>query len=188
MHSVFIVLTGRHTKITSKIMWIPEWVSTKVHILTRCSQQKCPSFSNFAGNSHAQKPNKAPTKRVNITYITFARVNRWCQLHILSFILSSFYFLTICANFPFCIRLRHLRSKPHPPAQVGIRKINTASPPTFHKSLAAAKHLHQSPRFLYTHLVLHLSPLPTNKSLPPNFGYPLLPPPFMIIINRCLSI
>ena len=41
--------------------------------------------------------------RIN-PYSIFARINRWwCQLRLLSFILISFHFLTICTNFPFIL-------------------------------------------------------------------------------------
>ena len=102
-------------------------------------------FSDFAGNSRARKPNKSQTNWSNITYNIIARINRWFQLCIVSFILFSFYFLNICANFPFCVRLCHWRSTPPPPARAGIRKSNTASPPTSDKDLAAADPLYRPP-------------------------------------------
>ena len=42
---------------------------------------------------------------VFVTYTSniFAHINKWCQLCLLSFILSSFYFLAICANSPFLL-------------------------------------------------------------------------------------
>ena len=70
------------------------------------------SPSNFTGNLKARKPNKAQTKRGNITYSIFARINKWCQLRLLYFILSLFYFFTIFANFPFFICLCHRQSMP----------------------------------------------------------------------------
>ena len=69
--------------------------------------------SDFSGNSRAQKLNKAQTKRANITGVqyfrglcSFARINRSGVNFVLSFKLSLFYFLTICANLPFHLRLR----------------------------------------------------------------------------------
>ena len=68
--------------------------------------------SYFAGNLHTQKLNKAQTKRANIMGVQyfreiwyFSRINRSRVNFVLSFILSSFYFLVICMNFPFCFLL-----------------------------------------------------------------------------------
>ena len=70
-------------------------------------------ISDFAGNSRVQKLNKPQTKQANITVVQyfcrlwyFVHINRSGVNFFLSFILSSFYFLTICANFPFRLHLR----------------------------------------------------------------------------------
>ena len=120
----------------------------QIYMYTRCSQQKISQFfSYFAGNSRAQKLNKSQTKQANITYSIFIYINRWCPLCLLSFILSSFYFLTIHANLPFCIYLSHLKSTHPLPSRVVIININTASLQTSYKSLVADDPLHQPPRF-----------------------------------------
>ena len=54
--------------------------------------------------------------------VFFARINRWCQLFLLSFILSSFYSLAICSNFRFLVCLHHLRSTT-PPFRAGIKRL-----------------------------------------------------------------
>ena len=58
---------------------------------------------DFSGNSCAQNPNKAQTKRADIMGIQyFCGLWYWSGVNfVLSvFILSSFYFLLICANYP----------------------------------------------------------------------------------------
>ena len=66
-----------------------------------------------AGSVCARKLNKAQTKRANILGVQyfhelscFAPINRNVINFVLSFILSSFYFLTIFSNFPFLLPLR----------------------------------------------------------------------------------
>ena len=66
--------------------------------------------SDFSGSSRAWKINKTQTKRANIIVVQyfcgiwyFSHINRG-GVNFLSFILSSFYFLTICTNYPFCLR------------------------------------------------------------------------------------
>ena len=73
-------------------------------------------FSDFTGNLRARKPNKAQTKRANITGVQYFHAYHQV-VSTSSFIiyhLSSLYFLTICANLPFCLRLRDHRSTPSP--------------------------------------------------------------------------
>ena len=80
-------------------------------------------FSDFIGKSRARKPNKSQTNWVNITYSIFVRINRWFQLHILSFIFSLFYFLAICSKFPFHIRLHHCHCTPPPWPVRALKKV-----------------------------------------------------------------
>ena len=89
-------------------------------------------FPYFAGNSRAQKLNKAHTNQAKITgvhYFTgfdlaYTRMNRSGVNFVPSFILF-FYFLIICANFPF--HLKHQQSTP-PLVWKGMHKHMTASP------------------------------------------------------------
>ena len=92
----------------------------------RCSQRKMHHiFPDFVGNSHAQKLNKAHTKRANTTGVQYFG-GIWSYVGIigsgvnvvLSLILYALHFLTICANFPFCFRLHH-------------HHIQSTSPPWF---------------------------------------------------------
>ena len=77
-------------------------------IHTRCSQIMLSQvFPDFSGSSRTKKSNKSQTKRVNMTYSISVRINRLCQLHILSFILYSLYFLTNLSNFYFRIHICH---------------------------------------------------------------------------------
>ena len=77
----------------------------------------------------------------------FSRVSTGGVNFVISFILYSFYFLTICSNFPFQLRLRHRQSTPPPPTRAGIRKSNTVLPPTAEEALAATEPLRRPPRF-----------------------------------------
>ena len=69
--------------------------------------------SDFSGNLRTRKLNKAHKMWANIPGIqyfcgiwSFSCINRSGVKFILYFILSLFYFLTICANFPFSPHLR----------------------------------------------------------------------------------
>ena len=75
--------------------------------------------SDFAVNSRARKLNKSQTKKPNIKGVqylsriySFSRINRSGVNFVLSFILSSFYFLIICAKSPFRLRLRQSTLSP----------------------------------------------------------------------------
>ena len=72
-------------------------------------------FSGFARNLRSRKPNKAQTKWENIKGVQYfpgfgswlsAHEQDWCQISLKVFILSFFYFLIICTNFPFRLCLR----------------------------------------------------------------------------------
>ena len=72
-------------------------------------------FRFFIGNSLTQKPNKSQTKQANTTGVQYfprfwsclrEHEQEWRQLIPIVFILSLFYFLIICANFRFRLRLR----------------------------------------------------------------------------------
>ena len=79
-------------------------------------------------------------------YSFYTRIIRWCQIHILSFILSSFYFLTIVNQLTFHLHIRCRHNHPYPPGRVVLRKGNTASSLTVYKVLATVDSLQRPPR------------------------------------------
>ena len=139
----------------------------------------CYRVSGFAGNSRTQKLNKAHTKQANITGVhyfrrlwSFARINKSGINFVLSFILSLFYFITICANFPFRLRLCLL-----------LRICHSTLPPfliacTLRQVLHSCPSIQQpllSQRYNF-HVQLPPDPLPL-VGVPATFSPPPLTPP-----------
>ena len=81
--------------------------------------------SDFVGNLRTQKTNKSQTKQANSIYAGFgtayARVTSSGVKFMISFILYLLHFLTICANFTFCLRFCHRHQKSAPPPTESIR-------------------------------------------------------------------
>ena len=93
----------------------------------------------------AHKNLKTQTKQANITgihylsgfWFAYMRMKRSGVKFVLSFILSLFYFLKICASFPFRLHLR--QSTLPPPVPAVTRKSKTTSKLTTNKSPATAE-------------------------------------------------
>ena len=140
-------------------------------------------------HAHKNPTKQRQSKQTSRVYSIYKRIIRWCQLCLLFFILSSFYFLTICTNLDFRLRLRlrHRQSNTSPPTWVVIRKSNTASPLTSDKALAVTEPLRRPTRFPDIHMSLPRLParrhLRQRPTLPPDFG-DLLPLPLPLKDTR----
>ena len=106
--SLSLVTTVQYAHLRSKVVVIYPKVNRVVFRLTynlrlTINVQFSP---DFVGNSRARKPNKVHTKRSNTTGLQYLRTHHQVvSTSYLSFILYSFYFLTICANSPSRLRL-----------------------------------------------------------------------------------
>ena len=104
-------------------------------------------FGYFSGDPHGQNPNKSWTKLVN-GCTSLSRIRTGGNNFVfLSFILSSFYSITICNSFPLRVFLCHRWIMPPPPLGAGIRNIKKTSHRTAYNSPAAAESLQRPPRF-----------------------------------------
>ena len=101
-------------------------------------------FYGFAENWRARKPKSAQTKRAKIMGVHYYRrlwsclcvhQKQWCQLSLLSFIISALHFLIIFSYLPFFLHHRNQNSAPPsneyavPSIFLGIQNHMTASPP-----------------------------------------------------------
>ena len=148
-----------------------------VYILQPSVRKNIPGFSDFAGNSRAQKLNKAQAKQGNITGVQCfhgicsclrAHQREWCQLCLLSLTLSTLHFLTICAKLPFCLRLCNQQS---------------AAPPTESPSTTNRVCRILSSEFMQKHMTKPPPPTPrqvqyNDKYVPP-WWWPLRQPPHL---------
>ena len=120
-------------------------------------------FLFFAGNLHAWKPNKEQKNRSNIMGIQcFALINRWHQLHILSFILSSLTSSKFVPTYFFAsttTRVRHPGLDRHTNYYDHITPYRWQYPCCYQYSLPTTA-------LPETYMPLHIS-LPTTKTYPP---------------------
>ena len=90
-----------------------------------------------------------------------------CKLRLLSFIISSYYFIAICTNFPFCLPLCHWQSTP-PQTWACIRKSNTQYIRTADKAITTIEPLRQSLRFQIHICCQAWHSLQRSPTYPPN--------------------